>query len=167
MEICAEFHWLSYKMTSKKWVEAMDEYNHQLAQKIGTVSVGKNPLTLFHKLDKMKRKLIKRVLKDNFKCTSHSFTLTHSFAPTYQHSLAKQNTEAFWQHHYFILNLIKGNSATAKKVSALYHLYSLFLLSTVYIYPLALKSPYMLLLQDNYIFWSREVSHKLQMWYLC
>lgn len=68
-----EFHWLSYEMTSKKWVEAMDVYNHQLVQKVSIVAVKKNPLTLLHKLDEMEGRLIKRILKDDFKCESCFF----------------------------------------------------------------------------------------------
>ena len=58
MEMCKKFCWVSYEMTSNKLVEATEEYNHQLVQKVGTVVIRKNPLTLLHKLGEMEVKLI-------------------------------------------------------------------------------------------------------------
>ncbi|KAH0836822.1 hypothetical protein J3R83DRAFT_8588 [Lanmaoa asiatica] len=95
MEMCAEFHWISYEMTSRKWVEATDKYNCQLVQKLGGAAIRKNPLALLRKLGKMEGRLIERVLKDNFR--------------------SKRNTKAFWRHHCFIINLVKANATTSKK----------------------------------------------------
>lgn len=68
MNMRAEFRWVSYEMTSRKWVEATDEYNRRLVQKCGTLVPKKNPLALLRKLGEMEQRLIERVLKDDFKC---------------------------------------------------------------------------------------------------
>ena len=70
MDMCAEFQWVSYEMTSRKWVDAMEQYNHQLVEKCGTAAIRKNPLALFRKLGEMEARLIERVQKNDFKCKS-------------------------------------------------------------------------------------------------
>ncbi|KAH0839708.1 hypothetical protein J3R83DRAFT_632 [Lanmaoa asiatica] len=95
MEMRAEFNWVSYEMTSRKWVEATEEYNCRLVRKVGTATIKKNPLALIRKLGEMEARLIDRVLRDDFK--------------------SKRNTEAFWRHHCFVVNLVKANTTTGKK----------------------------------------------------
>ncbi|KAG2738225.1 hypothetical protein P692DRAFT_201842822 [Suillus brevipes Sb2] len=46
MEMRAEFKWLSYQMTSKRWVMATEEYNHCLIKKAGQSVIQKNPQAL-------------------------------------------------------------------------------------------------------------------------
>ncbi|KAF9235523.1 hypothetical protein BU15DRAFT_19479, partial [Melanogaster broomeanus] len=66
MDMCAKSRWISYQMTSKKWVKATDEYNRHLATKCGDAVMKKNPQALLRKLGEIEPRLIERVLKDDY-----------------------------------------------------------------------------------------------------
>ena len=68
MEMRAEFHWISYEMTSRKWVDATEEFNCRLVEKCGVSAIRKNPLALLRKLGELEPRVIERVLKDNYTC---------------------------------------------------------------------------------------------------
>jgi hypothetical protein len=46
MNMRAEFKWLSYQMTSERWVLATEEYNRRLVEKMGQSIIQKNPQAL-------------------------------------------------------------------------------------------------------------------------
>jgi len=95
MQMRAEFHWISYEMTSRRWVDATAEYNRRLVGILGEAVVKKNPLALLHKLGEMEPRLIERVMNNNF--------------------TSKRNSESFWRHHCTIINLVKADATTGKK----------------------------------------------------
>ncbi|KAI6009043.1 hypothetical protein EDC04DRAFT_872575 [Pisolithus marmoratus] len=86
MEMRAEFGWLSYQMTSRKWVDATNEYNRRLILKLGP-SITKNPQALLQLLSRIECRLIERIIKDDYK--------------------SKRNSEAFWRRHCSVIQLIK------------------------------------------------------------
>ena len=70
MNMRAEFGWISYQMTPRKWVEATNEYSRRLLLKLGPITATKNPQALLHFLDRMGSRLIERIAKDSYKCKS-------------------------------------------------------------------------------------------------
>ncbi|KAG2351926.1 hypothetical protein BDR07DRAFT_1385102 [Suillus spraguei] len=66
MDMWAEFKWLSYQMTSRRWVLATEEYNLHLMKKKGESVVRKNPQALLHALGNIKPKLMNKIIKDDY-----------------------------------------------------------------------------------------------------
>ncbi|KAI6030972.1 hypothetical protein EDC04DRAFT_2548900, partial [Pisolithus marmoratus] len=66
MEMQAEFRWLSYQMTSRKWVDATNEYNRRLILKLGPSVMKKNPQALLQLLSRIECWLIERIIKDDY-----------------------------------------------------------------------------------------------------
>ncbi|KAG0694993.1 hypothetical protein DFH29DRAFT_880333 [Suillus ampliporus] len=69
MDMRAEFKWLSYQMTSKRWVLATEEYNCRLTKKMGQSVVQKNPQALLRALGDIELKLMSKITKNDY--TSH------------------------------------------------------------------------------------------------
>ncbi|KAG1720846.1 hypothetical protein EDB19DRAFT_1917696 [Suillus lakei] len=67
MNLWAEFKWVSYQMTSKRWVLVMEEYNRHLIEKMGQSVIQKNPQALLHALGDIEPKLMNRIIKDDKK----------------------------------------------------------------------------------------------------
>lgn len=87
MDMRAEFKWLSYQMSSKRWVLATEEYNHRLAQKKGSSIVEKNPQALLRALGDIEPKLMNRIIKNEY--------------------TSKRNDESFWRRHCSVVSLVK------------------------------------------------------------
>ncbi|KAG2360921.1 hypothetical protein BDR07DRAFT_1288516 [Suillus spraguei] len=73
MDMRAEFKWLSYQMTSKRWVLAMEEYNHHLIEKIGQSVIQKNQQAFLCVLGDIKPKLMSKITRNNYTCESVLF----------------------------------------------------------------------------------------------
>ena len=67
MNMHAEFKWISHEMTSKRWIEAMGEYNKCPIIKCGLSAILKHPLTLLQKLGELEPRLMNRIMKGNYK----------------------------------------------------------------------------------------------------
>ncbi|KAG2085011.1 uncharacterized protein F5147DRAFT_782255 [Suillus discolor] len=87
MNMRAEFKWLSYQMTSKRWVLATEEYNHRLVETMGQSIIQKNPQALLRALGDIEPKLMNRIIKDEY--------------------TSKRNNETFWRHHCSVVPLVK------------------------------------------------------------
>ncbi|KAG1776098.1 hypothetical protein EV702DRAFT_1269133 [Suillus placidus] len=87
MNMRAEFKWLSYQMTSKRWVQATEEYNCHLVEKMGRSVIQKNPQALLHALGDIEPKLMNRIIKDEY--------------------TSKSNNETFWRYHCSVVPLVK------------------------------------------------------------
>jgi hypothetical protein len=70
MDMRAEFKWLSYQMTSKRWVLATEEYNCRLMKKNGQSVVPKNPQALLCALGDIEPKLMSKITKNDYTCES-------------------------------------------------------------------------------------------------
>ena len=68
MNMRAEFKWVSHEMMSKRWVEAMGEYNKRLITKCGLSAILKHPLALLRKLSELEPRLMNRIMKGDYKC---------------------------------------------------------------------------------------------------
>jgi hypothetical protein len=79
MNMRAEFKWLSYQMTSKRWVLATEEYNRRLVEKMGQSIIQKNPQALLRALGDIEPKLMNRIIKDEYTCESLSFCVHSVF----------------------------------------------------------------------------------------
>ncbi|KAG2101368.1 uncharacterized protein F5147DRAFT_548300, partial [Suillus discolor] len=66
MDMRAEFKWLSYQMTSKRWALATEEYNLRLVKKKGESVVRKNPQALLRALGDIEPKLMNKIIKDDY-----------------------------------------------------------------------------------------------------
>ncbi|KAG2738529.1 hypothetical protein P692DRAFT_20758853, partial [Suillus brevipes Sb2] len=87
MEMRAEFKWLSYQMTSKRWVMATEEYNHRLIKKAGQSVIQKNPQALLRALGDIEPKLMSRITKNDY--------------------TSRTNSESFWRRHCSVVSLVK------------------------------------------------------------
>ncbi|KAG1777240.1 hypothetical protein EV702DRAFT_1005393 [Suillus placidus] len=88
MNMRAEFKWLSYQMTSKRWVQATEEYNRRLVEKMGRSVIQKNPQALLRALGDIEPKLMNRIIKTSIPVT-------------------KSNNETFWHYHCSVVPLVK------------------------------------------------------------
>jgi hypothetical protein len=79
MNMRAEFKWLSYQMTLKRWVLATEEYNRRLVEKMGQSIIQKNPQALLRALGDIEPKLMNRIIKDEYTCESLSFCIHSVF----------------------------------------------------------------------------------------
>ncbi|KAG1846256.1 hypothetical protein F4604DRAFT_1540506, partial [Suillus subluteus] len=61
MDMRAEFKWLSYQMTLKRWVLATEEYNRHLMMKNGQSVMPKNPQALLRVLGNIELKLMSKI----------------------------------------------------------------------------------------------------------
>lgn len=82
MEMRSEQQWTSFKMTSRKWVTATDEYNKRLEdsnKKECCQTFKKNPRALLDKLIEVEVAVLKRIVTQNFacKCVSTSQLLNY------------------------------------------------------------------------------------------
>ena len=68
MDMRAEMKWLSYQMTSKRWVLATEEYNRRLMKKKGQSIVQKNPQALLCALGDIEPKLMSKITKNDYAC---------------------------------------------------------------------------------------------------
>ncbi|KAG0694810.1 hypothetical protein DFH29DRAFT_1006019 [Suillus ampliporus] len=84
MDMRAKFKWLSYQMTSKRWVLATEEYNCRLTKKMGQSVVQKNPQALLRALGDIEPKLMSKITKNDYTCD-----------------------ESFWRHHCSVVSLMK------------------------------------------------------------
>lgn len=87
MDMRAEFKWLSYQMTSKRWALATEEYNLRLMKKKGESVVRKNPQALLRALGNIEPKLMNKIIKDDY--------------------TSKRNDESFWRRHCSVVPLVK------------------------------------------------------------
>ncbi|KAG1887911.1 uncharacterized protein F5891DRAFT_966573, partial [Suillus fuscotomentosus] len=87
MEMRAEFKWLSYQMTSKRWVLATEEYNRRLIKKKGQSVVQKNPQALLRALGDIEPKLMSKITKNDY--------------------TSRKNSESFWRRHCSVVPLVK------------------------------------------------------------
>ncbi|KAG1764260.1 hypothetical protein EV702DRAFT_1014433 [Suillus placidus] len=87
MNMRAEFKWLSYQMTSKRWVQATEEYNRRLVEKMGRSVIQKNLQALLRALGDIEPKLMNRIIKDEY--------------------TSKSNNETFWRYHCSVVPLVK------------------------------------------------------------
>ncbi|KAG2059579.1 hypothetical protein BDR06DRAFT_1066230, partial [Suillus hirtellus] len=87
MNMQAEFKWVSYQMTSKCWVLAMEEYNRCLTQEAGRSVIQKNPQALLCVLGDIEPKLMNRIIRGEY--------------------TSKRNNETFWRHHCSVVPLVK------------------------------------------------------------
>ncbi|KAI5997494.1 hypothetical protein EDD15DRAFT_2573122 [Pisolithus albus] len=94
MEMRAEFGWLSYQMTSRKWVDATNEYNRRLVLKLGPAATKKNPQALLRLLSRIECRLIEHIVKGDYK--------------------SKRNSEVFWRRHCSVIQLIKVDPSGKK-----------------------------------------------------
>ncbi|KAG1841954.1 hypothetical protein F4604DRAFT_1597732 [Suillus subluteus] len=90
MDMRAEFKWLSYQMTSKRWVLATEEYNRRLMIKNGQSVMPKNPQALLHALGDIELKLMSKITKNDY--------------------TSCRNSESFWRHHCSVVSLVKEES---------------------------------------------------------
>ncbi|KAG2125201.1 hypothetical protein BD769DRAFT_1388490 [Suillus cothurnatus] len=74
MDMRAKFKWLSYQMTSKRWVLATEEYNRCLMKKNGQSVVPKNPQALLCVLGDIEPKLMSKITKNDYIFESHTET---------------------------------------------------------------------------------------------
>lgn len=68
MDLRAELKWISYQMTSKRWVLATEEYNRRLVLKKGEPVVKKNYQALLRALGDIEPKLMNKIIKNDYKC---------------------------------------------------------------------------------------------------
>ncbi|KAG1751552.1 uncharacterized protein EDB91DRAFT_1078312 [Suillus paluster] len=87
MNMWAEFKWLSYQMTLKGWVLAMEEYNCHLIGKMGQSVIQKNLQALLRALGDIEPKLMNCIIKDEY--------------------TSKRNNKTFWRHHCSVVPLVK------------------------------------------------------------
>ncbi|KAG2106101.1 hypothetical protein BD769DRAFT_1366791 [Suillus cothurnatus] len=90
MDMQAEFKWLSYQMTSKRWVLATEEYNRRLMKKNGQSVVPKNPQALLRALGDIEPKLMSKITKNDY--------------------TSRRNSESFWRRHCSVVSLVKEES---------------------------------------------------------
>jgi hypothetical protein len=79
MEMRIKHRWVSFNMSSKKWVTATHLYNADLTivkARNGTPAVPKNPRALLDKLGEVESSIVTRITTGNYKCTS-SLVLSH------------------------------------------------------------------------------------------
>lgn len=72
MHLRKEQQWRTFGMTPRKYVEATNLYNvelRQVARKHGLNGVLKNPRALFDKLGEIEGAILKRIQKQDFRCT--------------------------------------------------------------------------------------------------
>lgn len=71
MDMRSEEQWTSFKMTSRKWVTATDEYNRRLEdsnKKERCETFKKNPRALLDKLIEIEVSVLKRLVTQKFTC---------------------------------------------------------------------------------------------------
>jgi hypothetical protein len=76
MDLRAKNSWASFNMTSPKWVAATQEYNTQLKALNSAKNhptIAKNPRALVDMLGKIEPKILERITKNDFLCTSSAF----------------------------------------------------------------------------------------------
>ncbi|KAG1818938.1 hypothetical protein EV424DRAFT_1287430, partial [Suillus variegatus] len=66
MDLRAELKWISYQMTSKRWVLATEEYNRRLVLKKGEPVVKKNYQALLRALGDIEPKLMNKIIKNDY-----------------------------------------------------------------------------------------------------
>jgi hypothetical protein len=71
MNMRAEFQWVSYNMTSQKWVLAAKEYNRRLADlnTSNSQAVHKNPRALMDKLGEIEPVVVSRIARKDYICS--------------------------------------------------------------------------------------------------
>ncbi|KAG1843756.1 hypothetical protein F4604DRAFT_1596604, partial [Suillus subluteus] len=70
MDMWSKFKWLSYQMTSKRWVLATEEYNRCLMMKNGQSVMPKNSQALLRALGDIELKLMSKITKNDYTCES-------------------------------------------------------------------------------------------------
>lgn len=71
MDMRVEFQWVSFSMTSRRWIVATEEYNARLEvlnKKQGLSTVKKNPRALLDKLGEIETKVSARIFSKNYTC---------------------------------------------------------------------------------------------------
>jgi hypothetical protein len=68
MNMRDEFQWVSYNMTSQKWVSAAKEYNKRLAD-LNSRAVHKNPRALMDKLGEIEPVIVSRIARKDYTCS--------------------------------------------------------------------------------------------------
>jgi hypothetical protein len=107
MDMRAELGWVSYNMTSHRWVLATVNYNSRLealnlAKNITTIP--KHPRALMEHLGAIETKIASRIARNDFTCTSSFSFIDNKLTPP---PAKKSNTETFWRRHCFAVSLVK------------------------------------------------------------
>ncbi|TRM55405.1 hypothetical protein BD626DRAFT_469578 [Schizophyllum amplum] len=98
MDMRAEEHWITYKMTSKHWIPATEKYNERLRQvclKSSSSYTPKNPRALFDKLAEIEPQILKRLNTGDY--TSRS-----------------GQGQGFWKRHCFAVDLLSSATSSAQ-----------------------------------------------------
>ena len=119
MNMHEELGWVSYNMTSRRWVLATDKYNSRLqainsAKNIETVP--KHLRALMEHLGAVETKIAARIARKDFTCMS-SFTfyfINHEITPP---PAKKSGTDTFWKRHCFAVSLVKEASSCEEQKS--------------------------------------------------
>ncbi len=121
MDMRAELGWVSYNMTSHRWVLATVNYNSRLealnlAKNIATIP--KHPRALMEHLGAIETKIASRIARSDFTCMSSFYLIDNKLTPP---PAKKSNTETFWRRHCFAVSLVKEavTSGEQKMVSNL------------------------------------------------
>ncbi|KAJ7130666.1 hypothetical protein C8R46DRAFT_1236100 [Mycena filopes] len=88
-----ELQWKASDMTSKKWANAVGEYNVRLARKVPG-AIAKTPRALVNKLGEVERHALHRLATNDFK--------------------SKSGDETFWRQHCFAVTLLKPDPASTE-----------------------------------------------------
>lgn len=78
MDMRAEFKWVTFNMTFKKYVIATIEFNSRMEQKAkekGTHFITKNPRALMEKLTEIEEKITERLSTKDFVCKWYNYRL--------------------------------------------------------------------------------------------
>ncbi|KAG1859811.1 hypothetical protein F4604DRAFT_2036666 [Suillus subluteus] len=167
MEMWAEFKWLSYQMTSKRWVLATEEYNRRLTKKKGQSVIQKNPQALLRALGDIEPKLMSKITKNDYTCESVFANTISQTAFLNIGQTARKNSESFWRRHCSVVPLVKEEPG--RKVSHLCLVVcTLFALThQPSFYFQGSKGTDMLPLSNNYVSRTRELAPQPQEGVLC
>jgi hypothetical protein len=78
MDMRAKKQWVSFNMTSHRWLTATQEYNTQLQalnEAKNCLTIKKNPRALMNLLGEIEAKISERIMKNDFVCKPHSFLI--------------------------------------------------------------------------------------------
>ena len=107
MDMQEELGWVSYNMTSRRWVLAMANYNSRLGAlnlPKNIVTIPKHPHALMEHLGAVEMTITSRIAHSDFTCTSLFYFIDCDVTPF----LAKRsNTDTFWRQHCFAVLLVK------------------------------------------------------------
>lgn len=105
MDLRAELQWASFKMNAFKWVQATEEYNKRLTKanrKAQRPTIKKNPRALIEKLVDIEQKILSRIARRDYRCTSPSCSRkwhVFSLIPLIVAHTSGAGDSSFWLKH--------------------------------------------------------------------